>query len=473
MGEEGERRRTRTLFWGILLVGVVLRLWGVGVESFWQDESWSWMLIRGTPGELLETLQHQDAHPPLYYLILQGWSGFVGTSEAGLRSLSALFGILSLPLMFRFATRFGRAATGLFAMLFLALNPYHVYFSQEARSYSLLVLLCLLSLELLYGAVHSPRRWKWIALTLVTAALPYTHYMGAFFLLAECGAVLLLARDHPGILNRFALMGAGAFALFLPWLRVAGSHLTMIEGSFWIPSPTWRKFFEAMAELATYPIGTAIPVAVALTVPFFAAAAAVPIRTRRREHVTLLLLAAVPIAGELLVSLHRPVFYTRTFLYVLVPLLTLVSIGVMQCRRLPRTVLAAFLGAALVPGLVHVHVRTEKENWREAARLIRAGFRDREILLVHPGFHWVNLAYYGIDTADGRVRKSEAGPFGVDPKSDGTARHDVVDNPGVEGVWLILRHGRDDGWCALLDDNFTRRIEFRSHGVDVIWYRRR
>jgi len=89
----------------IILLATALRLYGIGVESFWYDESWSAWLIDGTPKDTIDRLATQDAHPPLYYLLLGAWSKVAGTNEAGLRTFSALLGVLSVMWLYRLVRR--------------------------------------------------------------------------------------------------------------------------------------------------------------------------------------------------------------------------------------------------------------------------------------------------------------------------------------------------------------------------------
>ena len=106
----------------VVLLGLAARLALLDRDSFWHDESWTWGLVRGGPGLLLAQLRHQDAHPPLYFVLVQVWSLF-GTSEAWLRLLSAVLGTLCLPLLYRFTARIGTPAAGLAAAGLAAVAP--------------------------------------------------------------------------------------------------------------------------------------------------------------------------------------------------------------------------------------------------------------------------------------------------------------------------------------------------------------
>ena len=219
-------------------MGSFLRLWHLGTQSFWHDESWTWALAQGSLSDLFRNLIHLDNHPPLYYLLLWPLSK-ISVSEAMLRAPSAIFGIASLPFMFLIGRTLGGTMAGLLAMAFLAVAPFHVKHSQEARGYALLFLLCVISLNLLLSLRQQPnRRSTLFGLAMVTALIVYTEYLGVFFILGEVWVVLVLAY-HNQVFGKRALFAAvGGFALFLPWVPFAIQHVTGVSGGFWLPKPT-------------------------------------------------------------------------------------------------------------------------------------------------------------------------------------------------------------------------------------------
>jgi outer membrane biosynthesis protein TonB len=95
---------------------------------------------------MLRWIVRIDQHPPLYYALLHGWMRLVGDSEFAVRTLSALFGTLTVPVIYRLARRIAGKTAGLLAALILAVSPFHVRFAQEARMYTLLALEAALAL---------------------------------------------------------------------------------------------------------------------------------------------------------------------------------------------------------------------------------------------------------------------------------------------------------------------------------------
>ncbi len=463
---EARPSRNALALGGLLVLGAALRVWNLGAESFWHDESWTWGLIQGGPRDLVRRLATYDAHPPLYFLLVQAWSLF-GSSEAWLRALSVVFGVASIPLIHRLAARVGGPTAGLAAAAFLTLSPYHVYYSREARSYALLLLLCVVSLDLLLDLAAAPNRKKWIAFAAVSAAILLTHYMGAFFLAAEAGAALLLRRERPGFLREFAIAGAGAAVLYLPWMPIAFRHVTAVNAGFWLPAPTATVVAFSMCSLVVSPFWMGTPGYVFGWSYYGAALGGL----RGRRDLALLLVALVPPLGELLVSLHRPLFYAQTFQYILVPLFVLVSVALTRLPPRAGLAAAAIALAALLPGLQKTETQLAKEDWRGAAAWIEAAVGPDELVVVHPGFLGVGLERYAATaTWRDRIRLVDAGDMTLDPYPRAVVRTELRTKTGL---FLIFRHGGDEGWFADLDRDFTRGESFKSRGVEVHHFRRK
>ncbi|GAB4407451.1 MAG: hypothetical protein Kow00106_00250 [Anaerolineae bacterium] len=259
----------------VLLLAFAVRFHALEAQSLWNDEGNSLRLAERTIPDLLDAAG-RDIHPPGYYLALKGWTALAGKSEFGLRSLSALEGVLTVALTVALGRRlFGRAA-GTLAGLFVALNPFAVYYSQEARMYAQLALLSAASMALFArwlwafawqdrdspqrrrgrgetsgilifahsSALSAPLRFRIaLALALVNAAGLYTQYSFPFTLLAQ-GVWFVgwgiwhsrAGRPVRGAVTGFAAFNLLTLALFLPWLPTAWEQVT-----------TWPRAGEGLA----------------------------------------------------------------------------------------------------------------------------------------------------------------------------------------------------------------------------------
>jgi mannosyltransferase len=127
-------------------LGAALRFTTLAVQSYWTDEAVTVALVRQSFGKMLSSVPETESTPHLYYVLAWLWSQVFGTGEAGLRSLSALVGAATIPVAYAAVARLVSPRAGLVVAALAAVNPLLVWYSQEARSYALVVLLTGLSL---------------------------------------------------------------------------------------------------------------------------------------------------------------------------------------------------------------------------------------------------------------------------------------------------------------------------------------
>jgi mannosyltransferase len=200
----------------VLAVGVALRVHSP--SALWLDEAISVDISSLPLGDVGGALRH-DGAPPLYALLLWCWERLVGDSPHAVRLLSALFGVAALPVAALAGTRLAGRAAGMAALVLLATSPFAVYYSSEARMYSLVVLLVLCGVLALEGYLRRPAPARGIRLAAVTAALALTHYWSFFLIAVVIGGLLWRAwRSRDGISARATAWMAAGGLVFLPWL---------------------------------------------------------------------------------------------------------------------------------------------------------------------------------------------------------------------------------------------------------------
>ncbi|HKP92243.1 MAG TPA: glycosyltransferase family 39 protein [Thermoleophilaceae bacterium] len=201
------RRPELLLVAGLTLAGAALRFSTLDLQSFWHDEAVT--VGRVLDPSLFTTLDRvpgSEATPPLYYALAWAWTKLFGAGEVGIRSLSAVIGTATIPVAWWAGRELISRAAGVAAAALVAFSPYMVWYSQEARAYALLVLLCGLSLGLMARALRgdSARFVAWWAL--VAALALATHYFAVFVVVPELIALAWLAPAR-----RRATLAAGAF----------------------------------------------------------------------------------------------------------------------------------------------------------------------------------------------------------------------------------------------------------------------
>jgi len=122
----------------IMVAGGFLRVLLLGEKGMWLDEAFSVWIANHTVPEMLEWVVRIDQHPPLYYFLLHYWVVLIGDDPYYARLLSALFGAATIPVIYLIGKRMSGVVMGLAAAVILAVSPFHIYFAQETRMYTLL-----------------------------------------------------------------------------------------------------------------------------------------------------------------------------------------------------------------------------------------------------------------------------------------------------------------------------------------------
>jgi uncharacterized membrane protein len=233
----------------VLAAGIFLRFYHLDRKVYWIDEANSSLRTLGyTKTEMIDTVftgevvsvaqlrQFQQLspdrgwddtwnaltgtaeHTPLYFLLSRAWVGLVGHSVASMRGLTAIFSVLALPCLYWLCWElFGSAAVGWMALALVAVTPVHVFYAQEARPYSLLSILILLSSTLLLRAIrfNTPKHWFFYSLS-ITAGL-YTQLLFGSVAIAH-GIFVLLTQGWRQTTRAYLLASAVAGFSLTPWL---------------------------------------------------------------------------------------------------------------------------------------------------------------------------------------------------------------------------------------------------------------
>jgi hypothetical protein len=200
---------------GITAAGLLLR-WPSFTDALFGDEVTTYGVVSGHGPRAVLDLVHSDIEntPPLFYLVAAATERVGGSAEA-LRLPSLLAGVTAIPLTYWLGTLTVGRRAGVTAAALMAVSPYLIFYSTEARSYALVMLLALLSTLALLYALQRGGLALWIAYGAVSCASLYASYTALFILLAQLAWALVVHRDawRP-------LLGAnlGAAIGFLPWL---------------------------------------------------------------------------------------------------------------------------------------------------------------------------------------------------------------------------------------------------------------
>lgn len=187
------RYRHLLILLAIVALAGWLRFWNLGGQSYWYDEIATLGVLKPSLWHTLSALPDSESTPPLYYVVAWVWKQLFGDGALALRSLSALVGLAAVAVTYLAGREAVSARVGLAAAAVMAVNPMLIWYSQEARAYSLVVLLASLSLWLWLRALRAPLTARLAAWAAVCCLALATHYFAVFVVLGEAAVLLVSA----------------------------------------------------------------------------------------------------------------------------------------------------------------------------------------------------------------------------------------------------------------------------------------
>jgi len=239
----------------ILIVATILRLYKLGFQSPWLDEL-STILVSDpdlTYKRTNDLILNREGFPHLYFLTLKFLSEIFGHTIVVLRLFSVFFGILSVYVMFLFVKELKNKKTAYVAAILLTINFFHIYHSQEARAYALLVFFVILASYRLVKFIKTISLKNAILLGITTGLIPNAHPMGLLNILVIYLTLLFVIFYEKDLKQRIQVFKlsflAGIFTIlaFLPAYPLI-SKVSEIK-SFWIPKASLETILQAFIEL--------------------------------------------------------------------------------------------------------------------------------------------------------------------------------------------------------------------------------
>ncbi|MGD8490593.1 MAG: glycosyltransferase family 39 protein, partial [Anaerolineae bacterium] len=421
----------RWLLVALILLAFGRGIWQLGTKSLWWDESLSLHRAQGSLPYVLsnkivltDTIYDVDTidnHPPLYFLILWGTVRLLGQSESALRFPSLIFAMLLVPLLYVTGRRLVDRWAGLGAAALAALSPMYLWYGQEARPYTLLALLSLLSFYLFVRIFFGPsgladlrRRWLWlVAYGLVTVGLVLTHHLSilliGFQLLVLGLAVLQRARRNRTFLIVVAgvavVAAASAIYAFVTLPRPRASAGYRFVPLWEILRDVWNSFSLGLSV----DVGDWYVLLIDLVFLLFLVVGFLRLvrpGTSRRWHRSGWLLVgylAMPIAAIYALSFFQPAYMNSRHLILITPAFYLLLASGLTLWR-GRTWAVGLLAWLIIIGGTgystynyFANPAYDKDHHRQWGDYLREHVRPGDVVIVDPP-HIETLYHYYADT---------------------------------------------------------------------------
>ena len=420
-----KKYRYQILFFLIILGAFALRLYHIDFSDIWRDEAFS-INIAGLSVQEIIHVTVKDTQPPLHILMLHFWIKFFGDSAFSVRFLSLIFGMVTLVYTYRLSLFYFRdRKKSTFALLLVAVSPLLIFYSQEARAYSMLTAFAVAALfyALQMGRASSPKHLLLFVLFSVLGL--YTHHL---FIVVLSSIVLffifrIILYERLGIIAFFKnrtivkliLSGVLIVSLYSPWLFILISQIRRVnQGGFWLAFKplrnvveiagclyTSQKFFLSFENINRHFLITFVLLGciIFLGNAFVSIGIFAEIKDAKKKNPVLTFFLISMLGSVFILSFVVPLFYVRYLVFVVPVLLVLVTFGVFESRRFLGGRISSLAAAVFVLACLFLSVGNISQNsslkpkYSEAVKAI--SFNPQTDVIIHPrvdSFHSFN--YY-------------------------------------------------------------------------------
>lgn len=463
------------VLFAILLTATFLRFKGLNSESLWFDEL---LAVTRTAPHLtfseITTMFHTDPHPPLFFLTLHYWMTIFGYNEVAARVLVAIIGSLSVIPVYSLGKECMSKKTGLIASLFVAINYFNIYFSQEARPYIMLFVFTTLSYTFFLKLIREQSRKNIVAYSILTTTMIYCHYYGLIHLIAQLIFLLFFLvfeknafenkLSRLDLIKSFSYSGIIIAVLYSPWLPAM--FKVMGKSKHWTPKPEPSFFITLINDFfASEPYLVTIFAGLILVLLIYYNFSVSKTNSPSRSAIF------CSKEGEARLYLSIPVLFSWIFFTLFIPYYRSLTATPMYCSKYAIGTLPVFLvlgaisisffksptfKAMLIISIVLMSLvnlfhtldyygKQEKQNWREVASFVarktHKRYSDKDIYLIarHPSLHRFYFQSLGQDI-DVKQNLPTRNPKLFKKIVKKILKHTRKNNKNI-GIWLMPEYG--------------------------------
>lgn len=373
----------------ILIIGTFLRLFHLDFQSVWLDEVHT--LNESNPKlsfqEVHETLLIAEPHPPLYFFIMNVFFNLFGYTTFVARLFSALIGITGIYAIYLLGKELFSKKVGIYSMILLSVNYFHIYYSQDARMYALLFFTTTLSFYFLTKLIKSPTIRNTVLFSLTSTLMIYSHFFALFTLIAQY-LILLYFIIFPFNTTRIKflkytfLSGILTVLLYIPTYKLILKTTQM--QSIWIQMPdkdAYTQFFKDFFGQSEMILFLIIPILLLYFIKLFNVKSSKKfnINPNEEKHVFSFIILFIWIIITLLIPLIRthtslPMLVNRYFINVLPAILIVLAIGIYLIKnKIIRNVIISIIFIFSITDIFIVksyYTNTTKTQFREASSFV-------------------------------------------------------------------------------------------------------
>lgn len=464
----------------LLFIAAGLRLYHVEFQSLWLDEIHTMNECDPslTLKEFYASLCIAEPHPPLYFYMARLSFYFFGHTPLVARMLVALIGIAGVWSIYLLGKEIHAKKTGLIAALLLAVNYFHIYYSQDARPYPLLFLATVVSFYFLVRFIKNPSARSAVLYGIFAGVMLYSHLFSLFALFAQCTIVLYFVlwpyntQVSGKKLFTFSLISAAiAVVMYLPCLEIL--FISASRTSIWIAKPEPDAYVDLLKEFfGNFDVQL---VFVCIGIILFIIGS---IKEKRRgDQPAVLKFSGIVLFLWIFITLLLPwirsymvlpLIVSRYFINVLPAVILVVAIGFMQVKNsMVRYALVALLSLL---SLYNIFIRRDyyttvtKTQFREATQFIIKNNKNNTPVV--SSLSWY-LPYF--------LKNGSQNYTIVDKSLEDHVNAMIADPFKIQPFWYLDGHNRpyspSDKAAKFLNDNFIVASRYEGKDIWTKYYR--
>ncbi len=513
-----DRKKTLLILFSIILLGISIRIYKLGDKCFWLDEIFTILMSSGQSSEDISSylflkqdfsikeiayyrhflsidqssslknivnLLSVDAHPPLYLILIHFWRHFFGDSEFAVRLFSALFGFASIPFVYLIGKRIFNRDIALLASAIFTVAPFQIYYSQEARAYSMLTFLLLVStwaVTLLTEEETPSTRGKYLLLVFLAASVAglYSHYFYAIALVFQNTFFLIKKFDKKKELSNWLIIQAVLFLGFLPWVfTIIGQYSFMktswgTGGQFYdglLPLWIWvKKLLLCNAGLVVC-LSIRNNIFIIIPVTLLILSGALQLGKYKKSRLIILLWGIIPllcmVVLDLVLKTHFSAIYkfpfNRFMFFTAPPIYFVTALGIYSLykknNKIGLGLGVIFLTFLLLSSLFLVNIRglTKSRIYYTVSGYLDKKMGENDLLVMYPHWDIFSFSYY--------LKKDV---YVLPVFHDSIADLDPEIVGGRDAIWFLITNFKGADIDSVLNKNFSLVEKKRFQGVMLL-----
>ncbi len=382
----------------LTFIGLILRIQHIN-HSLWLDEMLHVMAASKSLRDLFHAVSSHSS-PPLDYLIVKTAVFILGNSDWAVRMPALIFGIACIPLFYLLSGSVTNRRTALIATTLFVFSPMAIYYSQEARMYSLFLFLSILSYKLTVDVVKNNKFKTSLILGTVNGLLLLTHYFGIFIIITEAIILSLMffySKNKKRTAELISVNVMLSFLIFLPWLPLFILTQLSYEASYSMPSNIdfFKSILTSFTTMTQFTGGLKVWIYIYL-LAFSTAVVLAYINKEKKLFLTGIIFSLM-LCMFFVIAHFRGVVTVRNLIFLLPLFLMVCAYSIdtfLRKFKANHIASACILSLLLLIPAIRDHVSYQKPDWKGAATYIKRHIKPGEKVITTDFLSRGSLAYY-------------------------------------------------------------------------------